>query len=149
MKKTIREFIFQTLFAWGILILVLMTRHFYFSIYNQTLDDSFARIYFIFMGVFTIITIFYAIHLFRYTKSLRPFKSASFEEDERELIIEYKSRKTAHSFLINIFVISVFIIGIWWKDDTIPINYFLIYITILFTLSQLIKTIAWIREYRK
>lgn len=149
MKKTIREFLFQSLFAWGILIIVLMTRDFYLMVDNRTLDNSFARIYFISMGMFLVMVILYAIHLYRHTKSKKLFESASFEEDERELILEYKSRKTAHSFLINTFVLSLFIIGMWWNGDSIPINYVLIYIAVLFTLSQLVKTVVWIREYRK
>lgn len=149
MKNKIREFIRTNLFAWGLLGVVLMGRHFNLMFNNNTLDDGFARIYFVSSGAFGIYAIIYAIHSFRNTKSKNPFREPSFEEDERELLIEYKSRKTAHYILWNFSLLLIPLIGLWGNRDYISINLLLISITALFTINQLIEVIVWIREYRK
>ncbi len=149
MIKTIREFVLSIIFAWGLLAVVLMMRHYDLMFENNTLDNTFVLIYFTTTGVFVIYTVFYAIHSFKNTKSRNPFRSPSFEEDERETIIDYKSRKAAHSFLINIVLLSVLLVGMLWRGNHIPINPLLIIITIIFTISQLVETIVWIKEYRR
>ena len=40
------------------------------------------------------------------------------------------------------------LVGMLWNGDYIPISLLLVYVTILFTLSQLVETIVWIKEYR-
>ena len=82
MKKIIREFILSMIFAWGLLAIILMMRYYE---NNNTVDSGYALIYFASMGAFTIYTIFYAVHTFKHTKSKNPFRSPSFEEDERRL----------------------------------------------------------------
>lgn len=147
MINNIRETTFKVVYIWLTTSVALLVRHNFYLInlnqmYRKDLYLSFGYIMLFIAGSFL-----YSFHLYKNTNHKKKFSAASFSKDEREILVEYKSRKTAHSFYVNVLIVTIICL-VFWMRPVISINYVIFYLATVTTIAEIIKSIVWINEYK-